>query len=891
MSEGANRIFLRENPLVEKELLKRLKRGDTTKELAKYLENIKGWPGSTVPASVSAFIQRVYPIENMQYALDAGYTQAEIERMHPNARVGLKDRIRNYRKLLLPHLKKYDGTIESLVVEDTQGKNKNIANALKNFRNEKDPKLLKLIEKELGNPEFKSKIARNQLNKLVETGGSSDIRVDRSITSNLLREKNKPVNVALNWIGDNASKLKYGKAGGLELLIKDYETKFGKLGKDPIFIRGAEGDNIRTPLTYVNKINSFPKKGASEIFSYKKGFSEEEIFKAALAQNNKSVQKRLKDAFTLASENRSYYADLGVPALLEDLGKNKTNILGEFKIADDIKIGGSQEYGGVGGGILRRSLNALAITPKQLSDYQFIRKPLRTLNEIINSLSRKDADGSYIRDKYGLTSREAKFVQQNFQKIEAGRKSLTSWLKESEKILGKDLFKQTLGPINFEHNIAKSLGAAYKYLPRDYLLRGQYAPESFNLAKRDVFDKPLIHLMNKFSQTGEGEQKIKNLIRDFNKATNNYAGDLVFEDGKLKMLSEKADLTKYMDPKKMTSVKEYLKASQLGPQLKEFAPTSKSGSIEKLVSGGKQVGQQLFSIFNKMSVGDQGVVAESLGCIGKAEGGRIGYALGTGTVNCVQTKLATETEIPKLTQLDDSSPGLTKMKNAATGFLGFAKKGGKFGAITAGGAAAAGLVKTFMNDDPTTYLSDENQQKNMLIDMVTSPMVDQPDSTPEILDWQLPALGATTVAGTAATAPSTIKATTSRALGAKQSGITKTALKTLGRGLAASGTPLGLAALEPLHIAGQVQAGDSLGEIATNPWNYAGLAFADDLSKFATKGVGPGIAKAMRLGISPAALRVGSRFLGMPGLALSLGISGYEMYDDYKKKRGWFSEE
>jgi hypothetical protein len=47
----------------------------------------------------------------------------------------------------------------------------------------------------------------------------------------------------------------------------------------------------------------------------------------------------------------------------------------------------------------------------------------------------------------------------------------------------------------------------------------------------------------------------------------------------------------------------------------------------------------------------------------------------------------------------------------------------------------------------------------------------------------------------------------------------------------------------------------------------------------------------MRLGISPAALRIGSRFFGLPGLALSLGISGYEMYDDYKKKRGMFSEE
>ena len=276
----------------------------------------------------------------------------------------------------------------------------------------------------------------------------------------------------------------------------------------------------------------------------------------------------------------------------------------------------------------------------------------------------------------------------------------------------------------------------------------------------------------------------------------------------------------------------------------------------------------------------------------KAEGGRIGFAAGS---NCARQMEVAFAENPtKVIQEVSELPGnksINKIKNAATGFLNLAKKGGKFGAIAAAGAASAALVKTFMNDDPTTYLSDENQQKNMLIEMVTSPMVDQPDSTPEILDWQLPVLGATAAAGTAAVAPSTIEASRSARFGKKPSGYTKTALKTLGRGLAATGTPLGLAAFEPLHIAGQVEAGDSLGEIATNPWNYAGLAFADDLSKFATKGLSPGIAKAMRLGISPAALRVGSRFLGLPGLALSLGISGYEMYDDYKKKRGMFGEE
>ena len=33
--------------------------------------------------------------------------------------------------------------------------------------------------------------------------------------------------------------------------------------------------------------------------------------------------------------------------------------------------------------------------------------------------------------------------------------------------------------------------------------------------------------------------------------------------------------------------------------------------------------------------------------------------------------------------------------------------------FAAGGAVAAGFVKQFMNDDPTTYLSNEEQQKNL----------------------------------------------------------------------------------------------------------------------------------------------------------------------------------
>ena len=83
------------------------------------------------------------------------------------------------------------------------------------------------------------------------------------------------------------------------------------------------------------------------------------------------------------------------------------------------------------------------------------------------------------------------------------------------------------------------------------------------------------------------------------------------------------------------------------------------------------------------------------------------------------------------------------LKNAANTFLNVAKKGGRFGAFAAVGATAAGLVKQFMSDDPTSYLSDENQQKNMLIDMVTEPVMELQRDPGITSDAQLPVLGAT----------------------------------------------------------------------------------------------------------------------------------------------------
>jgi len=286
----------------------------------------------------------------------------------------------------------------------------------------------------------------------------------------------------------------------------------------------------------------------------------------------------------------------------------------------------------------------------------------------------------------------------------------------------------------------------------------------------------------------------------------------------------------------------------------------------------------------------------------RAEGGRIGFAGGSSCVTQMET--AFDSDPVKLSQdlnkLPEQSGVINKFKNAASKFLNVAKKGGRFGAFAAVGAAGAGLVKQFTSDDPTSYLSDENQQKNMLIDMVTEPVMEERD--PGITSSaQLPVLGAVTAAGAIPGAAEYYKdrrgiRPNDKFTGPMNKGVGKIRAAAspisglLGKGLAATGTPLGMLALEPLYIGSQLAAGDSVGEIATNPINYLGAAFASPLTQQATKFASPAVSNFMRLGISPTMLKTVSRRFGLPGLALSAGISGYEMYRNKREGRGLFDD-
>jgi len=243
----------------------------------------------------------------------------------------------------------------------------------------------------------------------------------------------------------------------------------------------------------------------------------------------------------------------------------------------------------------------------------------------------------------------------------------------------------------------------------------------------------------------------------------------------------------------------------------------------------------------------------------------------------------------KLATLPESTGILGKLKTGATRALSLLGRGGAraapLAALAAVGAGIEPLVKQFRNDDPDTYLTNENQMKGMLLATIEgeTPKVDE-----EILKWQYPGLGAATVAGAVPGAGAVYKARRSgvpldRSIGPlKGVGKTRAALGitgVLGKALGASFSPLAAAATLPVSVAAQRKGGTEWGDIATDPMNWMGPAFASSGYQAASKGIAnPMLLKALRLGMKPSTLRMISSRFGLPGLMITGGMWGYDKW-------------
>ena len=282
--------------------------------------------------------------------------------------------------------------------------------------------------------------------------------------------------------------------------------------------------------------------------------------------------------------------------------------------------------------------------------------------------------------------------------------------------------------------------------------------------------------------------------------------------------------------------------------------------------------------------------------------------VGGGVAGCVEEiKRNPTAAAEKISELKPTSAALGKVKNAATTFLNFAAKGKGF-AIGAGlGVGGGALVKKFMNDDPSTYLTNDAQANAMILDTLDQKEREQRmeaiGDAPELLDearigGELAVTGAA-IPGASSVYQARRKPFTRIVDGVKKTrpamGPARAALGPVGKALSGFATPLGIAALTPLNVASSLYQGDSGYEIATDPLNYLAPALAGtmgSLSKEATRGMGATskLAKTLRLGMSPGAIKMVSRRFGLPGLALSSGISLYELADEYKSGRGMFGK-
>ena len=247
-----------------------------------------------------------------------------------------------------------------------------------------------------------------------------------------------------------------------------------------------------------------------------------------------------------------------------------------------------------------------------------------------------------------------------------------------------------------------------------------------------------------------------------------------------------------------------------------------------------------------------------------------------------------------LAQVAKNEPGkfgkaLETLPQKAKGFLGILGRGGMkaapYAALAAVGAAAEPLVKQFVADDPNTYLTNENQMKGMLIATLEGepPKVDE-----EILKWQTPALAGATAAGAIPGAaevyrtrqgipPNKFVGPMQKGVGPLRAGLGIKGV--LGKALGASFSPLTVAATLPISVAAQRAGGTDYSDIATDPMNWMGPAFASTGAEMASKGIkSPVLLKALRMGMSPRTLSLVSRRFGLPGLAISAGMWGYDKW-------------
>ena len=575
--------------------------------------------------------------------------------------------------------------------------------------------------------------------------------------------------------------------------------------------------------------------------------------------DNPKLNKAIKDAKLELNEDYKKIKAIHLPSFVEKyLGKNpevttedkfKSEIVPEIRKIGMVRTSSLDVFKGLKDYRLAPSIK-IGTVPKIAEKYGLNRKvfedAIKSADVAVPGFRRKiplKFGDKYIR-KRALAKKEVaaqrKFSQATMEKFYAGAKD-------------SGIQKSHMGDKFFTEVTARNLGYAPAVI-------NQEALKEFDEKLRSLKKKQLSLIKNK---PNNWRQRLEETNVKGMRVAAESGGYKTFETidpYTLKKYEYGVDLRKTIDPMDLTE----------GASLKEI---KKSQTLRDLIELNRPMSMELQKKANQMIKGaDKLSKREQLAlCSLLSRGGLPG--------DC---KAAIQNDPVKAAKIFEEAPAtssaMIKVKNAALGFL--RSPGVKtFTLAGAAGTVGAALVKEFRNDDPTTYLSNEDQQKSMLVAMATDPIADDFER-PDILDFQLPAAGALVAGSTVAAAPSTIAASKTRALGIekKRPGLVKTGFRTLGRGLGVAASPGLLAPLAAMDITDQIAEGDSLADIGTDPMNYLYPAFSGQTTKL-TRGINPTLRKVASLGLGRVGLKALSR-AGIVGLAASLGIQGYNLLDD-----------
>jgi hypothetical protein len=438
----------------------------------------------------------------------------------------------------------------------------------------------------------------------------------------------------LNWIATNSKRYTDPNK-----FINDFKTKFKvkDLSEASLFSEATLGGgqkNERRKIT-LNVLNDSKNKITSygtnrNYFTFLPGYSEAELFKAAMVQNNPQVVKNLKNSFNLIEKEfldmKNMMSEKGVfTATVEEALELK--LKGKYKYLNnfDILPGTTEDPGLLGRGIFRTSLENNGISPTAMSMYSALNMNNNYMSNIIKGLeTNPDAFGTI----YQLKPNEIKKVINGWKKVESGQASAKAWVDQMDKVLGEKGFNNLFGNVIFEHKVAKKFGKTWTYFPRDYLLQGQFSNSEFNTAKFNAFDKPMIKLIQKYENAPLSKKpliklQMETLLSDFNKVSNNYMGDygLNFDDGKFKFV-DKSERTPFGNANR------YAKDKTLAAQ-EMYDTATKGFDVEKLKE--TKFRKEQINAIQKYDLKQKELLAK-IGCpnkVFKASGGRVGYQDGT----------------------------------------------------------------------------------------------------------------------------------------------------------------------------------------------------------------------------------------------------------------------